>query len=105
MQPLDVVVSSLKNNNGGRFWTTGEKNQKHIISKQQFHMLLKELTVALNLTNNPQSSFETMNFYNFDREVVLRKLRADRSQEPGRVFNCALLEFLKQSRGYRSERS
>lgn len=69
-------------------------------------MLLKSLRDALasNITKNLQSSFRIMGLHPFDPVPVLEQLLVDCSQETILALYSSLLEFLKDTRGFNTER-
>ncbi|XP_045761191.1 uncharacterized protein LOC123876139 [Maniola jurtina] len=108
MQPLDVGIYGPLKRQWRKILDTWRKESRirGIIPKPQFPMLLKRLMDAMapNLMKNLQSSFRTTGFYPFDPQVVLQKLPGEREQETGRILDSCLLEFLKETRGYNTER-
>lgn len=108
MQPLDVGIYGPLKKQWRKVLDSWRKESRTrgAIPKPQFPMLLKRLMDALapNMKKNLQSSFRTTGLCPFDPEAVLKKLPADRSGESGRVLDSSLLEFLKETRGYNSER-
>lgn len=109
MQPLDVGVYGPLKKQWRKVLDNWRKESRirGAIPKPHFPMLLKRLMDALapNIKKNLQSSFRTTGLCPFDPEAVLKKLPADHSEETGRVLDSSLLDFLKETRGYNSERS
>lgn len=108
MQPLDVgFYGPLK-----KQWRKvldnwrKESRTRGAIPKPQFPLLLKRLmdSLAPNIKKNLQSSFRTTGLSPFDPEAVLTKLPTAHSEETGRILDNSLLEFLKETRGFNSDR-
>ena len=60
--------------------------------------------IAPNIKKNLQSAFRATGICPIDPQVVLRKLPSETNTTSGRVLKESLLEFLKETRGYNSNR-
>lgn len=106
MQPLDVsFFAPMK-----RKWREvldgwrKESRRKGSIPKEQFPSLLNRLWIYIkeNAAKNLQSGFRSTGISPFSPETVLAKLPSTQSNSE-RSLDESLLEFLKESRGYKEE--
>ena len=108
LQPLDVGIFAPLKKQWRKIldrWRQ-ESRRKGTIPKEQFPMLLQRLMdgIAPNIKKNLQSAFRATGICPIDPQVVLRKLPSETNTTSGRVLDESLLEFLKKTRGYNSNR-